>query len=483
MVQDLRSDPAAMALTRFGLGARPGERVAIGSDARGWLLSQIGPGLTPRPEGDFASPQERLAQFAAYRRAVAEIMRPASAAMDMPAPAGMAETDDDNGIPVEIRQMARETVLRTLEEYFASFRLACATPAGFAERWARFWWNHFAVSISKIAVAPVAGNYERDAIRAHAFGRFEDLLVAAASHPAMLLYLDQAQSVGPDSAVGRRRRETGLNENLAREILELHTVGSDAGYTQDDVTEFARALTGWSLRQPGVPGALYRGAQDLAHGHAFVPLLHQPGARTVMGRRYAAGGREQGLAILADLAAHPATGRRLARKLAIHFHSDDPPDSLIQALARAWADSGGRLDVVARALVDAPEMWAEPAAKLKTPEEFMISSYRALDLVPNRLEPLIPGFQVLGQRPWSPPSPEGWPDEAAAWAAPDAVVKRLVWAQRFAEAVVRDQSPVELAEAALGGRLGPRTATAVARAEDRPEAVALLLMSPEFQRR
>jgi hypothetical protein len=253
--------------------------------------------------------------------------------------------------------------------------------------------------------------------------------------------------------------------------------------TQADVTEFARALTGWSVRQPHLPGRLYAGAIDGSHGFAFVPLIHEPGTRQIMGRSYPQGGGDQALAILSDLAAHPATGRKVARQLAVHFHSDTPPASLVERLEQAWTRDGGRLDSLALALIDAPEMWAAAPGKFKRPEEFILSAYRALGLAPQRIAALQPALVALGQPPWAPPSPEGWPDETAAWAAPDAVIKRLTWAQRFSELAVRDQSPVDLADAALGPRLTDQTRTAVRRAEDRAEAVAILLMSPEFQRR
>jgi len=492
MPQDQARLQAAIAVTRFGMGARPGEIDIVAGDPRAWLRAQVSPARVPRPAGPFPSSSDRLAAMSDYLRLVREIMRPgimpapapaptAPAGMAMAAPQAMAV--DDNGIPETVRQSARALLIQTGEEYLASFHLAATTPDGFAERWVRFWWNHFAIGISKISVVPMAGNFEREAIRAHAFGRFEDMLKAVESHPAMLLYLDQAQSVGPQSPVGRLRREAGLNENLAREILELHTVGADAGYTQADVTEFARALTGWSVRQPHLPGRLYAGAIDGSHGFAFVPLIHEPGTRQIMGRSYPQGGGDQALAVLSDLAAHPATGRKIARQLAVHFHSDTPPASLVERLEQAWTRDGGRLDSLALALIDAPEMWTAPPGKFKRPEEFILSAYRALGLAPQRIAALQPALVALGQPPWAPPSPEGWPDETAAWAAPDAVIKRLTWAQRFSEFAVRDQSPVDLADAALGPRLTDQTRTAVRRAEDRAEAVAILLMSPEFQRR
>jgi uncharacterized protein (DUF1800 family) len=367
--------------------------------------------------------------------------------------------------------------------------VAATTDAGFRERWALFWANHFTVSAQKVQVAGLVGPFENEAIRPHVFGRFADLLGAAETHPAMLLYLDQAQSVGPGSpaaqvlrrgrrgvgqeAVGRPR-QPGLNENLAREILELHTVGVDGGYAQVDVTEFARALTGLSVA----------GARDRAEGVVFRVQAHEPGPRTVMGVRYAAGGKEQAAAVLADLAAKPQTARFVCAKIARHFVADDPPPSLVARLEKTWLATDGDLARLATALIDAPEAWAAQPAKLKTPYEFVVSSYRALGQAPQGLGPVLATLGGLGQRPFGAPSPKGWPDEAAPWAASDALVKRMQFAQGLgAVAGPRVQDPRALADATLGARLSPASATAIARAESRAEAVSLLLMTPEFQRR
>lgn len=295
----------------------------------------------------------------------------------------------------------------------------------------------------------------------------------------MLLYLDQAQSVGPNSRAAQRRgaagRIPGLNENLAREILELHTVGVDGGYAQADVTEFARALTGLSIAGPrdaGVEGVVFR---------AFA---HEPGNRAVMGVRYAEGGREQAAAVLADLAAKPQTARFICTKLARHFVADDPPPALASRLEKTWLSTGGDLARVAETLVDAPEAWAPQAAKFKTPYEFVISSYRALGQEPRGLGQVNAALNGLGQRPFGAPSPKGWPDEAGPWAASDALVKRMQFAQQLGSVLgPQVQDPVALADQTLGARLSPASAKAIARAESRAEAIALLLMTPEFQRR
>lgn len=353
-----------------------------------------------------------------------------------------------------------------------------------------FWSNALTTSATKFAASVFIGQYEREAVRPHVFGKFEDLLLAAEQHPAMLFYLDQVRSIGPASRVGERRRNAGLNENLAREMLELHTVGADAGYAQADVAELARALTGWSvpsLRDDRVQGrrrARRAGNPAPRSPDAFVfrADVHEPGARTVMGKTYPADGLAQGEAVLRDLARHPATARRLSRRIAAHFVADDPPPALVARLEQAWVASDGDLAAVARALVEAEETWSVRPTKIKTPYEFVVSTHRALGSQPDRVAPLRSALQEMGQPMFAPPSPQGWPDTAADWAGPDALIKRLSWAKGVADRA-RVEDPETVAAQALGARLNERTRLAVARAESRPEALTLFLMSPEFQRR
>lgn len=470
MAASRRDLDAAIAVTRFGLGARADEINEAARDPRGWLKTQI------RREGAETfttggeTANQRLAEFRDYRRE--------RRAAEQQGGQGKDGVGDD--AVMQARQFIRDN---TSGDILARVQLATATDAGFRERWALFWANHFTVSAIKAPVSGLIGPFENEAIRPRVFGRFADLLGAAETHPAMLLYLDQAQSIGPNSRAaqfrGRGRgqdgRQPGLNENLAREILELHTVGIDGGYAQADVTEFARALTGLSVAGPrdaGVEGVVFRGQ------------AHEPGPRTVMGVRYAAGGKAQAGAILADLAARPQTARFVCTKIARHFVADEPPPALVARLEKTWLGTGGDLARVAETLIEAPEAWAPQPAKLKTPYEFVVSSYRAVGGEPRGIGQVNGVLGGLGQRPFGAPSPKGWPDEAAPWAASDALVKRMQFAQTLAAVVgPRVQDPVVLAERTLGGRLGPAAATAIARAESRPEAVALLLMSPEFQRR
>jgi uncharacterized protein (DUF1800 family) len=467
---------AAIAVTRFGLGARPGEIAHASRKPRDYLMDQIRIEGADLPQGDRETTAQRLVEFRAYRQNIERAK----------ATAAMSDTAPD---PVKGAQnLIREN---TGGDSLARTRLAIATEAGFRERWALFWANHFTVSATRVQVATLVGPYEAEAIRPHVFGRFADLLTAAETHPAMLLYLDQAQSMGPNSPAAKAakrgamrraqadipplRRGTGLNENLAREILELHTVGIDGGYSQADVTEFARALTGLSVAGPR--------DFDTASPVVFREFAHEPGDRTVMGARYSQSGRAQAGAILRDLAAKPQTARFVCTKIARHFVADDPPAALVSALASVWIASGGDLARVAEALVDAPDAWRPDLSKFKTPYEFVVSSYRTLGM-----QPRGPGqlaiLTSLGQRPFAAPSPKGWPDEAGPWISSDALVKRMQFAQALAVAAGPNvQDPNVLARETLGAHLSTPSATAISRAESRAEAVAILLMTPEFQRR
>lgn len=447
---------AALAVTRFGLGARPGDIAAARRDPRGALIDQIDGRGADQPQDNPETAAQRFVAMRAYQ----ELRREAR--------------DDGDPRTVAVQQANKAIRDKAAADFLARARLGASTASSFRERWALFWANHFTVSGAKELTAVMVGPFEQEVIRPYAFGRFEDMLVASTTHPAMLTYLDQAQSVGPGSLAGARNGRRGLNENLAREILELHTIGIEAGYSQADVTEFARALTGFSVG---------REDEDRAGQFVFRENIHEPGARTLLGKAYRPDQLGQGVAILKDLAAHPATARHVAFKIARHFVADDPPPALVARLEQSFLKSGGRLDRVARTLVEAPEAWEPAATKFKTPYEFLISSWRLIGAQPSAFERITVPLIGLGQRGFSPPSPKGWSDMAGEWCSPDGLIKRLQWSQAFAAVVADRLDPNQAAVAALGARLTAPTAQAVARAETRSEAFALLLMSPEFQRR
>ena len=471
------------AVNRFGLGARPGELSAAG-DPRGWLQAQLRVRHDPAPFAglpDSLAILERQYRYL-FERRQSRPERDDAAAKPRAQPAPVVEMPERSALQQAIRRDAADDIA-------LRYRIAASTATPFVERVVRFWSNHFAISIDKNSARLMAAPMEREAIRPHALGNFRDLLLAVETHPGMLLYLDNSVSVGDDSMLAQRlarrqvRRRVGLNENLAREILELHTLGVDGGYAQQDVVELARAITGWStpLQRDMRDGAAPAGASRTAF--VFRAAAHEPGARTVLGKRYAEGGEVQGRAILRDLAVHPATARHLSVKLARHFVADAPPPALVERMAAAFLRSDGDLPSLYRAMLDDDAAWSQDARKFKTPEDFVISAMRAgelrLDRQPRILLRLLQG---LGQPIFTPRSPAGFPDTAADWASGDALHKRLQAASGLAELVPAGRRPLELAIDALGEpAVRGAFADVLRRAGSPREGFALLFSAPAFQ--
>jgi uncharacterized protein (DUF1800 family) len=468
---------AALALHRFGLGPRAGSIAAIAADPRGALLAELDkPGAGQAVGYDLISSaqsarqaflfnQTRQAQQIATR--VAEEKRAEEQRGSGGVQMNMMEQKPEEQRAPPAVDTPQQNIFRELKA-----RIDAATNAdiGFVERLVWFWSNHFCVSAD--IVTNMAGAYEREAIRTHVLGRFGDMLLAAESHPAMLVYLDNFRSIGPMSVAGLINKN-GLNENLAREILELHTLGVRTVYTQDDVIRFAKVITGWTIRPM---------ATDPDHGNEFVfnPRLHEPGPQTIVGKAYAEGGVEQGRAVLADLARHPATAAHVAAKLARHFCADEPPDSLTARLAKRFLETEGDLKEIARALVAAPETWDEHRVKLKRPSEWLISAWRAIGTAPDPRR-VLDSHAYFGERLWRPVAPQGFSDMQAAWI--DGLAQRLDIANRIAERVGNSIEPAAFVETALGPLASEETRRTIARAESRQQALTLALMSPEFQRR
>ncbi len=452
---------AAIAVTRFGLGAKKGEIDKVSVNPQGWLFDQVSPKkLTPFPQAPgIKTARENIEWLMQFQRSVRR---------------GRRSGGDPQPSQDQQREYRQKLQQIAISEVQARYLYASTTPVSFHERLVRFWSNHFSVSAINPQMTAVVGAYEREAIRPQILGSFRDLLVSAIDHPGMLIYLDNWQSVGPNSAAGRAF-DRGLNENLAREILELHTLSSVGGYTQADVTEFARALTGWTVGNNAFE-------QDRMGEAFFFSRIHEPGTRIVMGKRYNARGRQQALEILEDLAVHPMTARHIAIKLARHFTKDDPPLTLVSRLEQVFLDTDGDLPVVYRALVEAPEPWDTLLTKLKSPEDLLISAARYFGL-----QSIFAGMPretltSLAQQPFNAPSPEGWPDTEEGWLGPDAIMKRIEWANRVA-ARTPDVDARQFVGGALADLASPDTVQAVRLAESGEQALAIALMSPEFQRR
>ncbi|MBX3504023.1 MAG: DUF1800 domain-containing protein [Parvibaculum sp.] len=437
---------------RYGLGASAADIDAMGSDPRGWLLDQI--------------------------EVTALLARSASGALPK---TGKIYRVDAEALGPEDARLAVQQVRKQISSNFSAAGLdgvaeAVTTTLPFRERLIRFWNNHFAVGTKNRKGKATLPALTDDAIAPFVFAPFEEMLLAVSRHPSMQLYLDNIRSIGPNSEVGLSKGR-GLNENLAREILELHTLGVDGGYTQADIKELAAALTGWSTGN----------TTEYATGWHFVfyPEYHEPGGATVLGKTYSEGGEETAEQILRDLARHPSTARHIAMKLARHFVDDDPPESAIRKLERRWLETDGDLAEVSRTLAGLDEARASLFSKLKQPGDLVVSALRALDLdMTPRLAELAVAFQgAMGQPVMRPPGPQGWYDTAADWSDPGSLARRVDWAVALA-AEAGDKVDAQAAMERNFASLAPRdTRIAIERAASRQEAAAILVASPLFQRR
>jgi uncharacterized protein (DUF1800 family) len=461
---------------------------SLQADPRGWVLDQW---RSPAPldergllgTADIAPLTRRVLQAALGNQAAAAMLPATPGRPGLPGTAAAAAPGASSAAPAmalpaaaaasaapELTAARRELRRANLDALQRRWQHVATTPTPVFERWTLFWSNHFCVAATKGSMLGLVAPFEREAIRPRVTGRFRDLLRAATLHPAMLLYLDNAQSIGPGSRAGQRRAR-GLNENLARELLELHTVGVHGGYTQTDVTELARLLTGWTLVREG------NGRVE------FNPAWHEPGPKTVLGRPYAEG-PEAVEALFDDLARHPATARFIATKLARHFVADEPPAALVDAVAQRFAASEGDLSAVAAALFSHPLAWqAGSRPKFKRPEELVLSAHRLLKLPFTQPERVARALSDMGQDVDRAPSPQGWPDREDDWLAPDALWKRVQWGAALAAQHADLADARSLASLAYGPDLGADTRQQIERADSGRQALALLLASPEFQRR
>jgi uncharacterized protein (DUF1800 family) len=457
-----------IAQNRFGLGAN-GNAFAENADPKQWLLAQFDTyQIRPSSNFELGSGTEIAQRIEARQKAKAKEKRQQD-------PSPRLQNYDD------LREIYFDNVNAR-----ADFALKSSAP--FVERLVHFWSNHFAISVDKIQVRALAGAYEFEAIRPNVLGSFRDLLLKAVTHQAMVLYLDQARSIGPNSQLATRmtrtpavaqNRRIGINENLAREIMELHTLGVHGGYNQTDVTEFAKALTGVTVmnERRAARSSSVRVGQTY-----FEASFHENGSRTIMGKTYRQNGMAQPLAIIEDLAKHPSTARNIATKLARHFAGDTPPVRLVNELAATFQATDGDLKSLYRVLVNAPECWVQTPLKYKTPWEWLISSLRATGFRDVTQIEVATIMRNLGHSVWEPKSPKGFDDIESAWAAPDALMRIVELAPQIASRV-NISSPDAMAQVLLGQSLSAHTKTAISRAESPISGLSLLLVSPEFMRR
>lgn len=459
----MSSKRAYIAANRFGYGANQRTIEQIQGDPLDWLVAQLSPDsiLSEMQTLNIQWDSKQAAQQLTLYRQQRKQERKKQVSGQVISQENMMAISSD-GIRKNITKHVFQSVSHVISQQIVSSR-------PFFWRLVDFFSNHFSVTANGLNMRALAQTLELEAIASNLSGNFSDMLIAVESHPAMLVYLNNEQSVGPNSKIGKRSKgKKGLNENLAREILELHTLGVNAGYNQADVTELAKAITGWSLSQQGVEGFEFR------------KQAHEPGSRDVFGKTYAAVGVQQGKQILFDLSNSPHTAKFVSEKLAKHFISDNPPTELVNDMVKAWLKTAGSLPHVVAAMLKNPLSWSFSNAKFKTPREFLVSTCRACEL--NEIRPdYVKSLTILGQQPFSAGSPAGFKDSQEYWAGPRAMMGRIEWADHVSKFV--KSPPLDIARQALGPFLHERTIKAMSRAESKRQAISLMLLSPEFQKR
>lgn len=438
---------AYIAAHRFGLGASQNEIASISRNPKQWVKQQLDTQKADKIKNHIGKTSNIIKKYNKLGQLSAE----------------QRQNIIKNGVNLYQKEMAER------------FKVVVSSQKSVLERFVLFWSNHFTVSFKgKPHLAPIMGAFEREAIRPHILGNFADMLTAVTQHPAMLIYLDNIQSIGPNSRAGKKRQK-GLNENLAREILELHTLGVNGGYTQDDVIGLAKILTGWMLTPPRLGGG----------GFQYIDWAHEPGAHKLLGKAYSEKGLKQGMSALNDLSMHTSTARFLATKLARHFISDTPPEHCIKKLETAYLKSGGNLREVYNALIVMPEAWSDELPKIKKPYEMIIASFRMTKANPNpsTFEHVLKSLTLFDQAPFQAPSPAGWSDKADDWLSPNAMLNRVEWCHAFAQAIRPKGNPAELAKAIFADKIDKQTLFWINQAPTPEDGLALILASPTWQRR
>ncbi|WP_371397580.1 DUF1800 family protein [Fretibacter rubidus] len=451
------SKETLIATNRFGLGASQNDITHARSNPRQWLHDQINTEYAI-PNIFMAQPSSEILLNEAYENR-------------------RLKNIDAKKAAGKIRRRGFNQSLR------ARLTNQVQTERPFAERLVMFWSNHFTVSRTRGLIGPAIPSYENEAIRPFIFSRFEDMLVSVTQHPCMLIYLDNTSSIGPNSRQGARRGKD-LNENLAREVLELHTMGSQGGYTQTDITNFAKILTGWTVsrkrknpKQQKVPPGKFQ----------FNNRTHEPGPQILLGKTFNQNGKRQGVQALREIARHPSTANFIATKLVRYFINDNPAKADIKTIARVFRKTNGDLAEVSTALIDLKSAWKTSGTKIKTPEELIISAMRALQIeaplsLPRR-QLLFPALKSMGQEVFHAPSPAGWPDEAKAWIAPESLMHRIEWVREFSRQSAAAINPLEIFDNTIGPFASDEAKRMIKGAPSREDGLALIFSSPAFQRR
>jgi len=445
-----KNNRAIIAVNRFGLGATGAELSDAQLNPEQWLLQQLVSPVFDKTLGNTESAFRVIADIKKFK----ELRRKAE------------KKGPDVGVSI-IKPYRRALLSDSLS-------LSIKTDIPFAMRILDFFSNHFSVSASNQPLTILAPILEREAIAPNLFGQFSDLLIAVEQHPAMLLYLNNEKSVGANSQRGKKAR--GLNENLAREILELHTLGVDGGYKLEDIRQLAMAISGWSIT----------GANEVGRaGFKFRNAAHEPGTRSILGKSYPLAGVAQGQAVMRDLARHAKTAHFISRKLAQHFIADEPPEEVVSAMIDTWLKTDGNIKAVVTTMVKQPQSWNDQAQKFKTPREFVVSTYRAFDnpkMINQKLMNIaLRGLNLMGQSPFDAGSPAGYSYLNRAWTGSDALMKRIDWVNLLSNNI--SENPQSIVKRTFSSQLSSLTVKSLAGAESRVQGLSLFFLSPEFQRR
>lgn len=455
---------AVIATNRFGLGARPDELSKAKLSPKKWLINQLNIPSIKLFDSNAPHSDEISIKLAEYRSLKKKIK---TRKLTLSVNDKEGQTKHMMQKVTDMKQYPRDTY-----RLFTSDSLKSAITSENSLQWRLldFFSNHFSVTAQGPILTALAPTLEREAIAPHLLGKFSDMLMAVSKHPAMLLYLNNERSFGPNSTMGKRGK--GLNENLAREIIELHTLGVNGGYTQSDVTELAKGITGWSVSNP---------LKENETGFKYRLKGHEPGTRTLLGKSFKPSGIEQGESMLRYLADQQSTAKYLCFKLARHFINDNPPELLVNKLVSTWSKTEGDIKAVMITLINTKESWQVAPKKFKTPREFIISTMRVASLKKINTKQLLYALNELGHKPFNAGSPAGFSDVEQDWNGSSALMARIDLSAQFSSK--RSLNAERIMKKSFDTSVSTLTYETVLRAESRQQASTLFFMSPEFQRR
>ncbi len=447
---------AVIATNRFGMGARLTEIDDARHSPRDWLIGSLAP-ITPPKDAPTAI--EMIRKWVKYKE----------------------QQKNTNKKTNSMKAVSQDTV--SFHDSFRSnsaqiIKSSIETSSSINYRLLDFFSNHFSVSAKNPGMKFLAPALDWDAIAPNILGPFSNMLTAAITHPAMLLYLDNVNSIGPHSLQGNKRKKSGLNENLAREILELHTLSVNGNYTQSDVNELAKAITGWSITRKNDTTELLKG-----DAYIYRPNNHEPGNRYILDKYYfdSIDNDTQGRKILTDLANHPSTALHICTKLAQHFVNDEPNSKLINNMKKTWLKTEGNLKAVMITLIESNSAWHKKSKKYKSPREFLISTYRAGNIIISNKKNLINHLNHLGQLPYHSGSPAGYGDFNSTWNGPDALLRKIEWVEIVSKhKQLRRSNSLDLVNTSLSNSISKATLDIIKQAENQQQAIALLFLSPDF---